>query len=51
MYISLEDAAVITLSYRGITFWIPLLFGMIALRMLEKVGVRADTKTDTQNNV
>jgi hypothetical protein len=50
MYISLEDAAVITLSYRGITFWIPLLFGMIALRMLEKVGVRADTKTDTQNN-
>ncbi len=40
MYISLEDAAVITLSYRGITFWIPLLFGMISLRVLEKVGIK-----------
>lgn len=47
MYISLEDAAVITLSYRGITFWIPLLFGMISLRVLEKVGVRPDSN---QNN-
>jgi uncharacterized membrane protein YbhN (UPF0104 family) len=51
MYISLEDAAVITLSYRGITFWIPLLFGMISLRMLEKVGVRADTNTNSQIDV
>ncbi len=40
MYISLEDAALITLSYRGITFWIPMLFGMISLRFLEKVGVK-----------
>jgi uncharacterized protein (TIRG00374 family) len=39
MYISLEDAAVITLSYRGITFWLPMLVGMISLRVLEKVGV------------
>ena len=51
MYISLEDAAVITLSYRGITFWIPLLFGMISLRALEKVGVRADTDTNSQIDV
>lgn len=40
MYISLEDAAVITLSYRGITFWIPMLFGMISLRFLERVGIK-----------
>jgi len=50
MYISLEDAAVITLSYRGITFWIPMLAGMISLRMLERVGIKPnnnDHKTDT----
>ena len=34
MYIPLEAAAVITLVYRGITFWVPLLFGMIAFRLL-----------------
>lgn len=43
MYISLEDAAVITLSYRGITFWIPMLFGMISLRLLEKVGIKPNS--------
>jgi uncharacterized protein (TIRG00374 family) len=43
MYISLEDAALITLSYRGITFWIPMLFGMISLRFLEKVGIKPNT--------
>lgn len=46
MYIPLEDAAVITLSYRGITFWVPMLLGMVSLRVLEKVGI----KTNTQNN-
>ncbi len=45
MYISLEDAAVITLSYRGITFWIPLLIGMLSLRVLERVGINPE-----QNN-
>jgi hypothetical protein len=30
----LSDAAVITLAYRGITFWLPLLFGMAAIRIL-----------------
>jgi uncharacterized protein (TIRG00374 family) len=40
MYISLEDAAVITLSYRGITFWLPMLFGMVSLRVLEKAGIK-----------
>ncbi len=46
MYISLEDAAVITLSYRGITFWIPLLFGMISLRVLEKVGIKPNSNNN-----
>jgi uncharacterized protein (TIRG00374 family) len=47
MYISLEDAALITLSYRGITFWIPMLYGMVSLRMLEKVGIKPN---DNNNN-
>ena len=34
MYISLGAATVIALAYRGITFWIPLAFGGIALRIL-----------------
>jgi uncharacterized protein (TIRG00374 family) len=40
MYISLDDAAIITLSYRGITFWLPMLFGMVSLRVLEKAGIK-----------
>ncbi len=32
--IKLEDAAVITLAYRAITFWLPLLFGALAFRFL-----------------
>ena len=31
-----SDAVLITLSYRGITFWLPLAFGAVALRMLER---------------
>jgi uncharacterized protein (TIRG00374 family) len=46
MYISLEDAAVITLSYRGITFWIPLLFGMVSLRVLEKAGIKPNSNNN-----
>ena len=51
MYISLEDAAVITLSYRGITFWIPMLFGMVSLRVLEKVGVKANSNNNHEIKV
>jgi hypothetical protein len=51
MYISLEDAAVITLSYRGITFWIPLLSGMISLRVLEKVGVKPNSNNNNEIDV
>jgi uncharacterized protein (TIRG00374 family) len=36
--VSLGAAAVITLAFRGITFWIPLLFGMIAFRVLPHTG-------------
>lgn len=35
MYVPLSDAALITLVYRGVTFWLPLLFGMLALRLME----------------
>jgi uncharacterized protein (TIRG00374 family) len=35
--IPLSAAAVITLAYRGVTFWIPLLIGMIAFRRLGQV--------------
>ncbi len=48
MYVSLEDAALITLSYRGITFWIPMLYGMVSLRMLEKVGIKPNNHSDNQ---
>jgi uncharacterized protein (TIRG00374 family) len=51
MYISLEDAAVITLSYRGITFWIPMLAGMISIRALEKVGIKPNSTTNTEIDV
>jgi uncharacterized protein (TIRG00374 family) len=43
MYIPLNDAAVLTLAYRGITFWIPLLFGMVSLRVLERVGIKPNS--------
>lgn len=51
MYISLENAAVITLSYRGITFWIPMLFGMVSLRVLEKVGIKANSNNNHKIDV
>jgi uncharacterized membrane protein YbhN (UPF0104 family) len=42
--VSLGNAALVALAYRGITFWIPLLFGMLSLRWLgraEKIQVSA----------
>ena len=36
MYVPLGAAAVITLAYRGITFWLPLAYGGFALRMLHR---------------
>jgi uncharacterized protein (TIRG00374 family) len=36
MYVPLEAATVITLTYRGITFWLPLLYGMFMFRWISK---------------
>ena len=35
-YIPLGTAAIITLMFRGFTFWLPLLFGMVAFRWVGK---------------
>ncbi len=51
MYISLEDAAIITLSYRGITFWLPLLFGVVSLRVLEKAGIKPNSNNNHEIKV
>jgi len=48
MYKSIEEAAVITLAYRGITFWIPMLVGMVSLRVLEKVGIQPNSNINTE---
>jgi uncharacterized protein (TIRG00374 family) len=34
--VPLAAAAVLALSYRGVIFWLPLLFGLVAFRWLEK---------------
>jgi uncharacterized protein (TIRG00374 family) len=36
LHIPIAAAAVVVLSYRGITFWLPLLFGMLAFRWLSR---------------
>ena len=47
MYIPLEAAAVVTLVYRGLTFWYPLVFGMIAFRILGRPVQPASLKPTT----
>lgn len=44
-YIPLSDSAVIAIAYRAITFWLPLLFGMIAIRGLDKLDKDIQTET------
>lgn len=34
MYVPLRDAVVISLVYRGITFWVPMFFGMLAFQRI-----------------
>jgi hypothetical protein len=50
MYVPLSDAAFITLAYRAVTFWLPLLFGMLALRLIEHtrptLPVAAESEAD-----
>lgn len=36
MYVPLGAAAVVTMAYRGFTFWLPLVLGMVAFRWLGK---------------
>lgn len=38
MYIPFSAAAIVTLAYRGFTFWIPLFIGMVSFRMLENMN-------------
>ncbi|MEX0789034.1 MAG: lysylphosphatidylglycerol synthase transmembrane domain-containing protein [Anaerolineales bacterium] len=40
LHVPLASAAVITLAYRGVTFWFPLLLGFVALRWTERVSHR-----------
>lgn len=42
LYVPLGAAAIITLAFRGITFWTPLLFGMIAFRILARTSELRD---------
>ena len=44
-YIPLSDAAVITIAYRAITFWLPLLIGMVAIRRLDSPTNNHQIKT------
>lgn len=46
MFIPLGSAAVITLAYRGITFWLPLIYGLIALRLLGKTASEPDEQAE-----
>jgi uncharacterized protein (TIRG00374 family) len=41
LWVSVEPAAIITLVYRGFTFWVPLLIGMFAFRQLPHENVAA----------
>ncbi len=51
MYISLEDAALITLSYRALTFWLPMLVGMVSLRVLERAGIKPNSNNHAKPDV
>lgn len=47
MFIPFSIAAIVTLAYRGFTFWIPLLVGMVSLRILKGQNhVRAKLEGD-----
>jgi hypothetical protein len=46
MYIPLSEALVITMAYRGVTFWLPLFLGAIAFRW---VGTPTEKELDTSS--
>ena len=39
--VAFSEAVIITLAYRGVTFWIPLAVGAVAFRILQGQGTRA----------
>ena len=36
MYVPLAEATVVVVAYRGVTFWLPLLVGMVSFRTLHR---------------
>jgi uncharacterized protein (TIRG00374 family) len=45
MGVPLGAATVITLAYRGLTFWLPFLYGFIGIRVLERRWAQASAKS------
>ena len=45
--VPIERATVISLAFRGLTFWLPLGIGFILLRRLKSFGAKESTKTET----
>jgi uncharacterized protein (TIRG00374 family) len=45
MYVPLADATVVVVAYRSVTFWLPLLVGMVSFRTLRRI----DTANKAQN--
>jgi uncharacterized protein (TIRG00374 family) len=45
MGLQLEAATVITLAYRGLTFWLPFVYGFVGIRILEHRWARQGAKT------
>lgn len=49
MYIPFGLAAIITLAYRGITFWLPLAVGMVSLRWMDSKKLPQDLVSPQQS--
>jgi glycosyltransferase 2 family protein len=49
MYVPIGLAAIITLAYRGITFWLPLAAGMVSLRWLDSKKLPQETVSSQQS--
>lgn len=43
--VDIAQAVIVTLAYRGLTFWLPLAIGAVALRFLHLNGAKAPTPT------
>jgi uncharacterized protein (TIRG00374 family) len=48
--VAVEAAAVITMAFRGITFWIPLLIGLITIRYLRFTEIRGAAALPPENS-